>query len=163
MWDKIQNNYIPSTHLSHIACTCPNGNKLPPAILTAVKAGSRLICLSIFRFALAHCFDANYSDRFHPRADNPTTCLCYHIPRLNPTRTPWAYRHTRNHIIFHCITTQTHHDTHLQNITSLANAFAMQQGTSQLCDFLRASNCTLLRPLPWDTLAHVALPQPDPP
>jgi len=64
MWARIQWDYTPSTHPSHIACAPPDGNKPPPAIRAAIAHCNRLICSTIFRFAVAHCFDADYSNRF---------------------------------------------------------------------------------------------------
>jgi hypothetical protein len=100
MWARIQWDYTLSTHPSHIACATPDGNKPPPAIRAAIAHRNRLICSTIVRFTVAHCFDANYSDQFRPGANDTTECLC------NPTQPPHPHgiprRHTRHHVLFHC-------------------------------------------------------------
>ena len=94
MWEQIRKDYTPSDHPSHIACDIPCGGIPPPAILAAAKSGQQLISSTIFHFATGHCFDADYSDHFRPRADDPTSCPC----SLKPPFTP--RRHTQAHHLF---------------------------------------------------------------
>src|SRR5216683_4335427 len=104
MWAKIYMDYTHSTHPSHIACTPPVNRTPPPAIRAAAASHSCLISSTIFHFAVAHCFDIDYSDQFHPSTTNATTCPCTSTPCLNLHRTNPRHpkRHTRDHIIFHC-------------------------------------------------------------
>ena len=75
MWEKILADYTPSNHPSHIACAPPDSNKPPPGIQGTIAMRHRLITSTLFRFAVAHCFDADYSDRFCPGAEDVTICL----------------------------------------------------------------------------------------
>ena len=68
MWAKIQVDYTLSNHPSYITYKPPKGNSLPPAIQAVVNFSNRLITSTIFRFAVSHCFDANYLDHFCPCA-----------------------------------------------------------------------------------------------
>jgi hypothetical protein len=149
MWAKIRADYTPSNHPSYIACKPPKGNSLPPAIQAAVNSSNRLITSTVFRFAVSHCFDADYSDRFRPRADDITTCPCEHRPR-GRTRPPHQvrYRHTRHHVIFHCHLTASHRLNFPTGHLTLRGIFTSYDATSQLCKFLLASNSSLFRPLP---------------
>jgi hypothetical protein len=148
MWETILSDYSPSDHPSHIACAPSDGNKPPPAILGTIEHKNCLICSTIFRFAVAHCFDADYSDRFRPTANDTTICPCDRIPRPNPTRRPCHARHTRAHVIFHCPITQPQRLIHLYRLTSLHQIFRSKDDTLRLCAFLRDTSSTLLRPLP---------------
>ncbi len=109
MWAKIRADYTPSNHPSHIACKPPAGNSLPPTIQATVDSSNHLITSTIFHFTVSHCFDADYSDHFHPHADNLTICPCELRPR-GCTCPPHQvrYRHTRHHVIFHCHLTASH-------------------------------------------------------
>ena len=149
MWAKIRVDYTPSNHPSHIACKPPAGNSLPPAIQAAVDSSNRLITSTIFRFVTAQCFDADYSDRFRPQADDHTICPCEHRPR-GRTHPPHQvrHRHTHHHVIFHCHLTSPHRHNFPTGHATLHGIFTSYNATSQLCKFLLASNSSLLRPLP---------------
>jgi hypothetical protein len=149
MWAKIRADYTPSNHPSHIACKPPAGNSLPPAIQAAVDSSNRLITSTIFCFATAQCFDADYSDRFRPQADDHTICPCEHRPR-GRTHPPHQvrHRHTHHHVIFHCHLMLPHRHNFPTGHATLHSIFTSYNATSQLCKFLLASNSSLLRPLP---------------
>ena len=156
MWEKICVDYTPSTHPSHIACTTPTDSTPPPAICVAAASYSRLISSTIFRLAVAHCFDANYSDRFHPNTDDVTTCPCTTTPCLNPHQRPHhPARHTRNHVIFHCPLIATNR---IPTVYTLRTILQLEEHTTTLCTFLKDTNSSLFRPLP-----RVEHPSRDPP
>ena len=81
MWNRIRADYNPSDRPSHMACICPIGNSLAPAVKAAVRKHSRRLTSLICQLCTGHCFDANYSDTFRSGADDNTTCPCSHIPR----------------------------------------------------------------------------------
>ena len=164
MWEKIHCNYTPSHKPTYMACTPPLSPIPPPAIHAAAASHSRLMSSTIFQWATGHSFDADYSDRFRPGADDPTTCPCYITP-LDPHPTPHAplnpQRHMKKHIIFHCACYLTQCLTHLVGLHSLRTIFSSEEHTTCLCEFTLTTNCSLLRPLP-HTL-HAPVPWPDPP
>ncbi len=88
MWERIHMDYTPSHHPSHITCTPPSDGTLPPVTRAAASFHSHLISSTIFRFVVAHCFNANYSAHFRPHADDVTTCPCATLPRTNPRHHP---------------------------------------------------------------------------
>jgi hypothetical protein len=92
MWQKIHQNYHPNPHPSYIACTPPLNPTPPPAIQAATATHNRLASVTIFRWATGHSFNARYSIRFHPGANDIITCPCANIP----TQTPPT--HTAPHI-----------------------------------------------------------------
>ncbi len=119
-----------------------------------------LIATTILHLASAHCFDADYSNRFCPATGDNTVCPCRDIPRPPPnpiTCAPRHFRHTRAHVLFHCGAHTTTHATHLRGIRSLHVALSSKDTTLRLCTFLAATNSSLLHPLP------VAWPSTDPP
>ena len=102
MWNAYTTNYTPSNHLAHIACTTPYDATLPPATLAAAAHENCLVSSTIVRITTGHCFDADYSDRFRPGANNLTTCPCAieDHPPPTPTREGPLTHHTRRHT--HC-------------------------------------------------------------
>ena len=149
MWNRIRTDYIPSDRPSHMACTRPIGNSLAPAVKAAVEKHSRRLTSLICQLCTGHCFDANYSDTFRSGADDNTTCPCSHIPR-RPNHLPRRRirRHTKEHVVFHCLKTATPRDRHLRGIGSFRTIFQSQDLTSRLCNFLTQSESSLFRPLP---------------
>jgi len=145
MWACIRRDYTPSNHPSHIACTTPDGNKPPPAIQAAIAHRNRLISSTIFCLTIAHCFDADYSNRFQPGTNDPTECPCNSAHPLHPHAIPRC--HTRQHVIFHCPLATTACAHHLQGLSSLAMILHLEEATAALCRFLEESNSSLLRPL----------------
>src|SRR6267154_2192366 len=145
--------------MSHTTPPTAPANHLtaPPAIQAAISANSRLLTSTIFRLATGHCFDATYSTRFQPHADDHLICPCEFIPHPNPNIRPRQIRHTKEHVLFRCLATRHHRQSHLATPHSLTSIFDSVEATSQLCAFLRASNSSLLRPLP------KPVPRPDPP
>ena len=204
MWKAIKADYVPSHKSSHSACALPDGNSPAPALLATSKSKSRLLFSTINRLATGHCFDALYSTRFHPTADDTLTCLCETLargaddqviiftyprsdldppnpivtispleePTLSCTIPPYTGRgspqsthspepphhilHTKEHIIFSCPLMQSHRNKHLKGITSLRDAFSSVDSAACLCEFLKDSQASILRPLP-------KVPHPDPP
>jgi hypothetical protein len=146
MWAHIQQDYTPSNRPSHIACTPPDSNKPPPAIRAAITHRNRLISSTIFHFAVAHCFNADYSNCFQRRANDTTECLCNPTQPLTPHDIPRC--HTRHHVIFHCPLMATARTRHLQGFTTLTTIFRTEEATAALCCFLEESNSSLLCPLP---------------
>jgi hypothetical protein len=144
MWEQILTDYTPSNHPSHIACAPPDGNKPPPGIQGAIAMRHRLVTSTIFRFAVAHCFDADYSDRFRPSADDITTCPCSSNSR--PDHRP--RRHTRHHVIFSCTNHHTARIKFIRGLSSLKQILQSKEFTVRLGDFLLETNSSLLRPLP---------------
>jgi hypothetical protein len=131
MWAQIQRDYTPFNHPSHIACTPPDSNKPPPAIRAAIAHRNCLISSTIFRFAVAHCFNADYSDRFKCSADDIMECLCNHTHPLTPHRLP--RHHTRHHVLFHCPLTAASQTRHLQGLSSLPTILQSEEATAALC------------------------------
>jgi len=144
MWERILADYTPSNHLSHIACAPPDGNKPPPGIQGAIAMRHHLITSTIFRLAIAHCFDADYSDRFHPGANDVTTCPC----SSNPWSDHRPRRHTRQHVIFSCANHNAAWIKFIHGLSSLKQILQSKEFTVRLGNFLLKTNSTLLRPLP---------------
>jgi hypothetical protein len=105
MWTRIQWDYTPSNHPSHITCAPPDGNKPPPAIRAAIAHRNCLISSTIFHFAVTHCFNTDYSNHFQHGANDVTECPCSHTHPLPPHGLP--HQHTHHHVIFHCPLTAT--------------------------------------------------------
>ena len=145
MWRRIREDYTPSNHPSTIACVPPQGNKLPPAILAATSCNDRTVSCTIPRLITNHYFGADYSIRFRPNAGDALHCPCSRRPRRRGPRL-----HTKHHVLFDCEDTLPFRIKHLRrhNLTSWESLFANEEATAHLCDFLRDSNSTLLRPLP---------------
>jgi hypothetical protein len=145
MWRRIRADYTPSDHPSTIACVPPQGNKLPPAMLAAVSCKDRIISCTIPRLITNHYFGADYSIRFRPNAGDNLYCPCEHRPRRRGRRL-----HTKHHVLFDCENTLPFQLKHLRrhNLTTWESLFTTEEATAHLCDFLRDSNSTLLRPLP---------------
>ncbi len=134
MWEKLHVDYIPSNHPSHIICTLPTDPTLLLAILATAKCQNRLISSTIFWFAVAHCFNTDYSNKFCPRVDDHTTCPCVDLPRPNPHyphRRPT--RHTWNHVIFHCPLMAAHHIPRVHTLRTILQSKVL---TATLCKFL---------------------------
>ena len=135
MWACIQRDYTLSNHLSHIACTPPDSNKPPPAIQAAIAHCNRLISSTIFHFAVAHCFDTDYSDRFWQGANDITACPCNLTHPLPPHGTPSC--HTHHHVLFYCPLMVTAHAHHLQGFSSLTMIFRTEEASLCLAFKLR--------------------------
>ena len=162
MWQNVKTEYVPIIHPAALACQTPDNGKPVAAIRGAVKAHSRLVTSSIIRIATGHCFDATYSQRFRPNANDTLTCPHAHSrPHL----------HTRHHILFQCAYYARERRTHLPRPWRLNTILQSEDATEKLGLFLKASNCSLLRPLPKlahsPTLTHHSLNSnplnPDPP
>ncbi len=152
MWGKIQANYTPSPHPSHIACHPPTDNSPSPAMIAVAAFPNHLISTTIPRLTVSHCFDVDYSDHFRPTVGNETLCPCATIlcpPPTHPShQAPWHHWHTRTHIIFHCLTTADAQSAHLCGLCSLHHIFTSTEATLWLCTFLQSMNSSLLHPLP---------------
>jgi hypothetical protein len=167
MWNRIRADYNPLDHPSHMACIRPVGNSLAPAVKAAVGKHSRRLTSLICQLCTGHCFDTNYSDTFRSGADDNTTCPCSHVSR-RPNHLPRRRirRHTKEHIVFHCLKTAALRDRHLWGIGSFRTIFQSQDLTSRLCDFLTQSESSLFHLLPSpprETPEPRPEPWPDPP
>ena len=139
MWLNVKNEYVPITHPAALACQTPDNGKPVAAIRGAVKAHSRLVTSSIIRIATGHCFDATYSQRFRPSANDPLFCPHAHSrPHL----------HTRHHILFQCATYARERRRILPRPWRLTTILQSEDATEKLGRFLKASDCSILRPLP---------------
>jgi hypothetical protein len=124
MWQTIHQDYRPNPHPAYIACTPPHNPIPPPAIRAAAASRNRLASATIFRWATGHSFDAAYSLRFRPNADDIITCPCADIPRPNPTHPQRPrYQHTKEHVLFHCVRYTQQRRLILGNHTSLRVIF----------------------------------------
>jgi hypothetical protein len=92
MWEKILADYTPSNHPSHIACMPSDGNNPPLGIQGAIAMRHRLITSTLFHFAVAHCFNADYLDHFRLSAEDVTTCPYANNP--HHTHGPRLHCHT---------------------------------------------------------------------
>ncbi len=114
MWAKIHEDYTPSTHPSHITCTLLVDGTPPPVILMAMTSCSHLVSSTIFCLTVTHCFDADYSDWFCPRADDVTTCPYTHSPPKPPLQASLPQTsHVRLHLILLPPDSSTPHPAHL--------------------------------------------------
>ena len=139
MWQNVKNEYVPIIHPAALACQTPDNGKPVAAIRGAVKAHSRLITSSIIRIATGHCFDAMYSQRFRPSAND--TRLCPHAHSR-------PHLHTRHHILFQCANYARERRRFLPRPWRLNTILQSEDATEKLGLFLKASNCSILRPLP---------------
>ena len=162
MWQNVKNEYVPIIHPSALACQTPDNGKPVAAIRGAVKAHSRLVTSSIFRITTGHCFDATYSQRFRPSANDSLLCPHTHSqPHL----------HTRHHILFQCAYYARERRRYLPRPWRLTTILQSEDATEKLGLFLKASNCSILRPLPKLTPSPTLMPNslnsnplnPDPP
>jgi len=161
MWQQLHQDYCPNPHPAYIACSPPTDPNPPPAIRAAAASRSRLASATIFRWATGHSFDAEYSLRFRPGADDIITCPCADIPRSNPTHPRCnPYHHTKEHVLFRCICYAEQRRAHLGSITSLRVIFRSEELTEKLIKFALVTNISLLRPL---RPLHQRVPRPDPP
>ena len=139
MWQNVKDEYVPIIHPAALACQTPDNGKPVAAIRGAVKAHSRLVTSSIIRIATGHCFDAAYSQRFRPNANDILTCPHTHSrPHL----------HTRHHILFQCAKYAAERRKHLPRPWRLTSILQSEDASEKLGLFLKASNSSLLRPLP---------------
>ena len=139
MWQNVKNEYVPIIHPAALACQTPDNGKPVAAIRGAVKAHSRLVTSSIIRIATGHCFDASYSQRFRPGANDTLFCPHAHSrPHL----------HTRNHILFQCVHYARERRRFLPRPWRLTSILQSEDAAENLGLFLKASNCSILRPLP---------------
>ena len=121
------------------ACQPPDNGKLVAAIRGALKNHSRIVTSTVIRVATGHCFDANYSQRFHPRSDDTLTCPHTHThPHL----------HTRHHILFQCSHYANERRRFLPRPWRLPPILQSEDASEKLGAFLKKSNCSLLQPLP---------------
>jgi len=100
MWAHLLVDYTPSNHPSHIAYAPPNPLALPPAITAVLKTQNQLMVSTMFQLTVTHCFDADYSEHFHPTAGDYTICPCEDRPhrQLRPTYRV-CFQHMHKHII----------------------------------------------------------------
>jgi hypothetical protein len=162
MWQKIKDEYIPIHHDSALACQTPDNGKPVAAIRGALKSHSRLITSTIIRIATGHCFDTSYSQRFRPQSDDILNCPHTHThPHL----------HTRHHILFQCSRYKKERRRFIHRPWRLTTILQSEDATERLGLFLKASDCTILRPIPLSlplprrTNTHTPTPplNPDPP
>ena len=147
MWQNVKNEYVPIIHPAALACQTPDNGKPVAAIRGAIKTHSRLITSSIIHIATGHCFDATYSQRFRPSANDTLTCPHTHSrPHL----------HTRHHILFQCSNYARERRRFLPRPWRLNMILQSEDATEKLGLFLKASNCSILRPLP--ARAHTLSP-----
>jgi hypothetical protein len=144
MWEQILMDYTPSNHPSHIACAPPDGNKPPSGIQGTITIHHCLVTSTLFRVAVTHCFDADYSDCFCPGAEDITTCPC----SSNPQSAHGPKCHTRQHVIFSCVDHNAAWIKFIRGLSSLKQILQSKEFTVCLGNFLLESNSTLLRLLP---------------
>ena len=140
MWQKIQAEYVPISHPAALACQTPDNGKPVDAIKGSLTAHSRIITSAIPQLATGHCFDAEYSARFRPSADDNTTCPC-----STPSRT---HLHTRHHVLFKCALYAHIRRKLMPRPWRLPVILQSRDASAKLSLFLRDSDCSLLRPLP---------------
>jgi hypothetical protein len=144
IWRCICADYTPSNHPSTIACIPPDGNKLPPTMQVAASCKDRAISCTIPRLIMNHYFGADYSAHFRPNAGNNLYCPCECCLCCQG-----RHLHTKIHVLFDCEDTLPFHQKHFRchNLTMWESLFMSKEATTHLCNFLRDSNSTLLRPL----------------
>ena len=140
MWQKIQADYIPLTHPAALACQTPDNGKPVDAIKGSLTVHSRIATSAIPQIATGHCFDAEYSARFRPSADDNTTCPC-----STPLHT---HLHTRHHVLFKCARYAHMRRKLIPRPWRLAVILQSKDASAKLSLFLKDSGCSLLRPLP---------------
>jgi hypothetical protein len=133
MWQTSRQTYVPSTHPSALACQPPDNGKPVAAIRGALKTHSRIITSSVIRIATGHCFDAHYSQRFRPGADDPSLPLFIHPPTL----------HTRHHILFQCPRFAKERRRFIPRPRRLQAILQSEVASEKLGLFLRQSNCSI--------------------
>ena len=149
MWKNIKEDYVPFNHPSAIACQIPDNGQPVAAIRGALKSHSRVVTSSIIRIATGHCFDANYSQRFRPQSNDPLTC-----PHPHPHH---PHLHTRHHIIFQCAQYAKERRRFIPRPWRLSAILQSEDASEGLGLFLKASNCSILRPIPTPTLPSPTL------
>ena len=142
MWRKIKEDYIPIDHPSALACQAPDNGKPVAAIRGALKSHSRIITSTVIRIATGHCFDASYSQRFRPRSDD--TLICPHTHSR-------PHLHTRHHIIFQCSQYANERRRFIPRPWRLPVILQSEDASEKLGLFLKASDSSLLRPIPTPT------------
>ena len=70
------NNFIPRRGAAWIAITRPQGNTPPPFTMGALSPRNRRYFSTCMQLVTRHCFDADYSLRFRPRAGDEVRCPC---------------------------------------------------------------------------------------
>jgi hypothetical protein len=144
MWQKIRAEYVPISHPAAIACQTPDNGKPVDAIRGSLAAHSRIVTSAIPQLATGHCFDADYSARFRPTADDNITCPC-----STPSRT---HLHTRHHVLFKCALYAHIRRKVMPRPWRLPVILQSKDASAKLSSFLRDSGCSLLRPLPTTTI-----------
>ncbi len=168
-------------HSAWASCEPPDGNKPPSYVRGLLACHNRRYMSAGIQLTNRHCFDADYSYNFRPKAGDETMCPCNYTPVSaddtadtvpsrdrpcddsadgSPSRNcppgilPFGriLPHTVLHILTACPLTSHLRATILLNC-SLPMIFGTELGASRLCRFLHFSQL-LLRPLP---------PRPDPP
>jgi hypothetical protein len=138
MWQKIKEEYTPIHHPSALACQTPDNGKPVAAIRGALKTHSRIITSSVIRIATGHCFDAHYSQRFWPQADDILNCPHPHTH---------SHLHTCHHILFQCPRYKRERRRLLTRPWRLSVTLQSEDASEKLGIFLKESNCSLLRPI----------------
>src|SRR6266850_656053 len=124
----------PTTHPRYLPFTEPSSATLHPFVLGTLGAKSCRLQTACFQLITGHSFQADYSTRFRPSAND--TLSCPHC----------GERYTTRHILLEC----THlDDLRLETIGnySLFRLFSTASGAARLTVFLHKSQ-ELLRPLP---------------
>jgi hypothetical protein len=165
-WNTFLNDYTHSDHPSTAACSPPVDSTPPPAISAAIAFGNRAISSTVFQIITGHCFDADYSDHFHPSANDVTHCPCARAPNpenpdprtqgQNLSRRPLPRdahhrpfpRHTRHHVLFRCRLYADSRAKHFHGVTNLTTILRLYDLTLALCAFLVETNSSLIRLLP---------------
>jgi hypothetical protein len=143
MWQKIRAEYVPIPHPAALACQTPDNGKPVDAIKGSLTAHSRVVTSAIPQIATGHCFDADYSARFRPSADDNITCPC-----STPSH---AHLHTRHHVLFKCALYAHKRRKLMPRPWRLSVILQSRDASAKLSLFLRDTGCSILRPLPTTT------------
>jgi len=132
------------------SCEPPDGSSPLPFIRGVLSSRSRRLFSAAIQLTTRHSFDANYSAKFRPTADDNTTCPCSHEEGPGGLRRA-SKSYNINYILFRC-PLSSQRQAIFGATSSLAFIFGPEDGGRKLREFLHAIQ-TLLRPCP----------RPDPP
>ena len=131
----------PTLHVHPLMATIP-----PPGIQGAIAMQNWLITSTLFCFAVAHCFNVDYLDRFCPGVDDVTICPCANNPSIGLE--PRVYRHMQQHVIFRCTNHSATWMKFIHEFSTLKQILQSKEFTIHLGNFLIETNSTLLCLLP---------------
>lgn len=83
------------------SCEPPDGSSPLPFIRGVLSSRSRRLFSAAIQLPTRHSFDANYSAKFRPTADDNTTCPCSHEEGPGGLRRP-SKSYNINYILFRC-------------------------------------------------------------